>query len=515
MNPIQEIQTLADLPRTLSADRGSNVALIMDGRKISFQELDTLSNRVANALIGAGIVAGDRIAMLARDSFASVAMLFGVAKARAVLVNINWRLAADEIVYTLRDAAPLLLFVDEEFARLMPQIESRMAAPPQFAALAGWCEDASDSAPGLAYDPDDVVVQIYTSGTTGRPKGVRLRNQSFFAIAQEMEAAGDPWIAWRDSAVSLLFVPSFHIGGLWWLVRGLALGCVNIVLRSFDPRAILRVIPQYHVTKTCMVPSMIQVLLAEPGCSTTDFSSLETIVYGGSPISAALLERAIKVFQCDFCQIYGMTETGNMAVCLRPEDHHAADPTRLRAAGRPLPGVKVRILDSSRNVLGPGSMGEIAIQSPARMASYWNWPDATRNTLVDGWIMTGDAGYQDDEGFVFVCDRIKDMIICAGENIYPAEIENVIRAHPGVADAAVIGVPDDFWGEAIKAVIVPQEKQTIAAADIIRHARAHLAEFKIPKSVDFVQQLPRNATGKILKSKMRDPYWRGRDRRVN
>lgn len=515
MSLTQEIQTLADLPRALSAEVGSNVALIMEDQRITYQELDSFSNRIANGLISAGVIAGDRIAMLARDSVASVAVLFGVAKAKAVLVNINWRLVPDEIAYTLDDAAPRLLLVDEEFARLMPQIVARLASPPQVAPLATWGKNAPDSVAGLSYDPEDVVVQIYTSGTTGQPKGVRLRNRSFFAIAQEMEAVGDPWVKWTGTTVSLLFVPTFHIGGVWWLVRGLALGGVNIVLRSFDPRAILRVIPRYRVTKTCMVPSMIQVLLAEPGCSITDFSSLETIVYGGSPISAALLERAIEVFRCDFCQIYGMTETGNMAICLRPEDHDLADPKRLLAAGRPLPGVKVRILDSSRNVLGTGAVGEIALQSPARMAGYWNCPEATHSTLVDGWVMTGDAGYQDEQGFVFVCDRIKDMIISAGENIYPAEIENVIRAHPGVADAAVIGVPDDFWGEAVKAVIVPEAEHTISAAEVIRHARAHLAEFKVPRSVDFVRQLPRNITGKVLKSRMREPYWRGRDRHVN
>jgi long-chain acyl-CoA synthetase len=390
-----------------------------------------------------------------------------------------------------------------------------MASPPQIASLSGWGNDAPEFAPAFTYAPDDVVVQIYTSGTTGHPKGVQLRNRSFFAIAQAMEAAGDPWIGWTNNSVSLLFVPTFHIGGLWWLVRGLALGSLNVVLRNFDPRAILRVIPQYRVTKTCMVPSMMSVLLAEPGCNTTDFSSLETIVYGGSPISAALLERAMKVFHCDVCQIYGMTETGNMAVCLRPHDHQVADLRRLRAAGRPLPGVQLAILDSEWKALGPGAIGEIALRSPARMAGYWNLPEATENTLVDGWVMTGDAGYVDEEGFVYVCDRIKDMIISAGENIYPAEIENVIRTHPGVADAAVIGIPDELWGEAVKAVIVPRENQTIPATDIIRYTRAHLAEFKIPKSVEFVPQLPRNAAGKILKSRLREPYWQARDRSVN
>jgi len=260
---------------------------------------------------------------------------------------------------------------------------------------------------------------------------------------------------------------------------------------------------------------MMSVLLAEPGCNTTDLSSLETIVYGGSPISTALLQRARNVFQCDFCQIYGMTETGNMAVCLRPQDHQAADSQKLRAAGRPLPGVKIKILGPEQKAVVPGAIGEIALQSPARMAGYWNLPEATQSTLKENWVLTGDAGYQDEEGFIYVCDRIKDMIIAAGENIYPAEVENVLRAHPGVADVAVIGVPDELWGESVKALIIPREEHTIIAADIVRHARAHLAEFKIPKSIDVVEQLPRNAAGKILKSKLREQFWQGRERRVN
>jgi long-chain acyl-CoA synthetase len=310
-------------------------------------------------------------------------------------------------------------------------------------------------------------------------------------------------------------VPTFHIAGLWQLVRGLALGSTNILMRGFDPAAILRIIPHHRVTITGMVPAMIQVVLAEPNCMNTDFSSLKTLVYGGSPISRALLERGMKVFGCDFCQIYGMTETGNMAVCLRPEDHCCADDRRLLSAGTPLPGVEVQIRDQRGHTVSRGLVGEIAIKSPASMAGYWNLPDATRETLVDGWVKTGDAGYKDDQGFIYVCDRIKDMIISAGENIYPVEIENVIRRHMDVADVAVIGVPDDLWGEAAKAVIIPKPGREVRATDIIRHVRAHLAEFKIPRSIDFVQELPRNASGKVLKTKLREPYWRKRARQIN
>jgi acyl-CoA synthetase (AMP-forming)/AMP-acid ligase II len=517
-NLLNEIIGLADLPGSLRCSHGPKIALMVEDQQMTYAELDLRSNRVANALIGMGVAPGERIAVVARDSIDSVVLLFGTAKAKGVLVNINWRLAADEIAYILHDANPRLFIVDEDFQHLLPRISARAISLPQIATIASLnelCEKAADSVPQLSYDTEDVVVQIYTSGTTGHPKGVQLPNRSFFAIAREMEAAGDPWIGWSHATVSLLFVPTFHIGGLWWLVRGLALGSTNILLRTFDPKSILRVIPRYRVTKTCMVPSMIQVLLAEPGCSTTDFSSLETIVYGGSPISGSLLERGMEMFQCDFCQIYGMTETGNMAICLRPEDHMIGDGVRLQAAGKPLPGVAVKILDPQRRALGPGVVGEIAIQSPARMVGYWNLPEATRSTLVDDWVMTGDAGYRDEDGFIYVCDRVKDMIISAGENIYPAEIENVIRTHPGVADVAVIGVPDDFWGEAVKAVVVPKDANTMTAGEIMRHVRTRLAEFKMPKSIDFVPQLPRNVTGKVLKAKLREPYWKDRQRLVN
>jgi long-chain acyl-CoA synthetase len=200
---------------------------------------------------------------------------------------------------------------------------------------------------------------------------------------------------------------------------------------------------------------------------------------------------------------------------MQPEDHRGAAHQRLRAAGRPLPGVEVRILDEHRNALGAGAVGEIALKSPARMVGYWKQPEATAKTMTDEWVLTGDAGYRDEEGFIYVCDRLKDMIICAGENIYPAEIENVLRGHEGVADVAVIGVPDELWGEAVKAIVVPRPGLTLRAGDLIRHARSHLADFKVPRSVDFMEQLPRNASGKLMKEPLRRPYWQGRERRVN
>jgi acyl-CoA synthetase (AMP-forming)/AMP-acid ligase II len=238
-------------------------------------------------------------------------------------------------------------------------------------------------------------------------------------------------------------------------------------------------------------------------------------VYGAAPISSALLEKARAAFGCEFCQIYGLTETGNCAVSLRPIDHHGASAERLRAAGRPFPGVDVRIQDEHGDALRPGDVGQIAIRSPARMLGYWQNPKETEKTLVRDWILTGDAGYRDEDGFIYVCDRVKDMIIAAGENIYPAEIENVLRSHPDIRDVAVIGVPDDLWGEAVKAFVVLRSGASLRVRDVMVHVRLHLAEFKVPSSVDFVDELPRNAAGKLLKNKLREPYWVGRERRVN
>jgi acyl-CoA synthetase (AMP-forming)/AMP-acid ligase II len=514
MSLISAVTTLAALPTTVAAHFPATVALIGGGRRITYQQFDIQTNRIANALMRQGVRPHDRVAMLVTDPVDATHLVFGIAKARAVSVNINPRLAVPEIAHILSDSGARLLVVDEELRSLMAKVAAVSDLPEVAVAthstldppLNGWCGAASASPPPHEYDAEDVVVQIYTSGTTGRPKGVQLPNRSFFAIAQRLEATGDCWIGWTDQSVSLLFVPLFHIGGLWWLVRGLALGSTTVVLRAFEPAAILRAIPEYRVTKTCMVPAMAQVLLREPGCRGTDFSSLETIVYGGSSIGADVLRQAMEVFGCDFCQIYGMTETGNMAVCFRPEDHRRADDRRLRAAGTPLPGVELRIVDGDGREVQVGTPGEIVVRSPAAMKGYWDSTSDHALGIRDGWIATGDIGYRDEEGFVYICDRLKDMIISAGENIYPAEIERALRRHPEVADVAVIGIPDRLRGEAPKAIVVRAAGASVGAAELVRHTRGYVAGFKVPTSIEFVDEIPRNASGKVLKTVLRERF---------
>jgi long-chain acyl-CoA synthetase len=264
------------------------------------------------------------------------------------------------------------------------------------------------------------------------------------------------------------------------------------------------------------VPAAIQIILRDPLARSTDYSRMKTIGYGASPIPLELLREAVEVFGCGFAQMYGMTETTGTIVALPPEDHDMKGSPRMRAAGKPLPGVEIRIIDDAGNALQAGEVGEIATRSVWNMAGYWNMPEATAKTIdKDGWLRTGDAGYMDEDGYVYIHDRVKDMIITGGENVYPAEVESAIYGHPDVADVAVIGVPDAKWGEAVKAMVVCKPGKTPDPQDIIAWARQRVAAFKTPKSIDFIEALPRNASGKILRRELREPFWQGVERRVN
>jgi long-chain acyl-CoA synthetase len=293
-----------------------------------------------------------------------------------------------------------------------------------------------------------------------------------------------------------------------------------VVLRDIDPARILEVIPEFGVTNAFMVPAVIQFLLLTPGVESTDFSSLRTLVYGASPITDKVLVKGIETFGCEFIQVYGLTETTGAITQLDGADHDPENrPQLLRSCGRPYPWVEMRVVDGEGNDVPTGQVGELWTRSHQNMAGYWNNPQATAEAVTpDGWFRTGDAGFLDEDGFVYLHDRVKDMIVTGGENVYPAEVENVLMRHPAVADVAVIGVPDEKWGEAVKAIVVPAPDSDVAPADIqaalIAFARESLAGYKLPKSVDLAEALPRNPSGKLLKRELREPYWEGADRRV-
>ena len=325
-----------------------------------------------------------------------------------------------------------------------------------------------------------------------------------------------PWNEWGPDDVSLVAMPVAHIGGTGWGIVGLYNGALGVVAREFDPFRVLDFIEQDRVSKMFAVPAALQIIVRQPRAREVDYSRLKYILYGASPIPLDLLRECMEVFGCGFCQQYGMTETCGTIVYLPPEDHHPDGTPRMRGAGRPLPGVELKIIDGNGQTLPPGVVGEVATRSVANMVGYWRLDEATASTVgPDGWLRTGDAGYLDEDGYLYIHDRVKDMIISGAENIYPAEVESAIYGHPAVAEVAVVGVPDDKWGEAVKAMVVLKPGAEADPAGIIAFARTRIAAFKAPKSIDFIEALPRNASGKILRRELRAPYWEGRDRQVN
>lgn len=490
---------------------GDRTAFVWRDQTISYSQFDDRVDRLAGALSTLGVAQADRVALYSKDSIDTYVIFFACAKLGAVPVPINWRLAPAELSAILVDAQPALMICGQEFLDRCRAVAAINVISVESLAA------AQNALPCMAHSPkglEDPVVQIYTSGTTGKPKGVVLANRTFIQLLRDMRAGGDVWMDLHVDDVLLLSLPQFHIGGLWWAVQGFLAGATGIMLESFIGWQALELIQKHRITKVPLVPAMIQFVLAEPDIDTVDLSSVKAVLYGGSPIAPELLERAMSRFRCDFFQIYGLTETGNMAVCLLPQDHELA--SRRHTTGRALPGVQISIVDAVGHRLPNYEIGEICLKSPSVMLGYFNKPDETKQVLNDGWIRTGDAGYLDDDGYLSVCDRIKDMIIYAGEKIFPAEVESVLLQHEAIGDAAVIGVPDPRGGELVKAIVVCKpDAVPPKSKELLTFLRTRLADFKLPKSFDFAKSLPRNPSGKVLKHVLRAPYWNNQERQVN
>ncbi|WP_298253332.1 fatty acid--CoA ligase [Bradyrhizobium sp.] len=514
---------LADMVRALAKSRDKEIALEFEGRQTSFTEFDVLTNRVANGLKALGVRPRERIAYLGKNSDVYFELMLGAMKANVVMTPVNWRLAAPEIAFIVADCKAAVLFVGpENFAQVAgiqaPDLRVVIATEGKTAEWQNyttWRDAQSSDDPRVEIGRQDVAIQLYTSGTTGKPKGAMLSHANLLNLLENGDGADADWNRWTKDDVSLVAMPVFHIGGSGWGLLGLYHGAKGVIAREFDPTKVLDFIEHDKITKIFMVPAAMQFVVRQPRARSVDFSRLKHILYGASPIPAALLKECIEVFGCGFVQLYGMTETTGTIVALPPEDH-VEGLERMRSAGKALPGVELAILDVDGKQLPPGEVGEIATRSGSNMVGYWNLPEATAKTIGrDGWLRTGDAGYMDKDGYLYVQDRIKDMIISGGENIYPAEVESAVCDHPDVAEAAVIGVPDDTWGETVKAIVVLKPGKQTSASDIINFTRTHIAAFKTPKTVDFIDALPRNASGKILRRHLRDPYWTGRERQVN
>ena len=522
MSTEQDIRTIADITRAHAAQRPEKVAIVFEGRETTYVELDRRADGVANGLLSEGIIPQSRIAFLDKNSDSYFEIMFGAAKANHVLVAVNWRLAPAEIAYVINDATAEILFVGPEYFDTIEKIRGELKTVKKIIALADthnewepysvWRDRRKDGDPAAPADGDDVALQLYTSGTTGHPKGAQLTNDNFLTLMPAaMREMGD----WSESDVSLVCMPLYHIGGSGWGLIGFYAGATNIIQRDIVPAEILKLISIHSVTKSFFVPAVLLFMLQVPGVEETDFSSLKLIAYGASPIPLDLLRNAMKTFKCGFAQVYGLTETTGAFTWLPPEDHDPQGNDRMLSCGKPFSITEVRVVDAEGRDAPTGEVGEIICRSPQNMKGYWNLPEETARAFRDGWFHTGDAGYFDSEGYLYIHDRIKDMIVSGGENIYPAEVESAIFGHPAVADVAVIGVPDDKWGEAVKAIVVKKAGADVTAEEIIAFARERIAGYKAPRSIDFADALPRNPSGKILKRELRAPYWEGRKRQVN
>lgn len=521
MIDVEAMPCIADIPRVQAERRGDASAFWFEGRTTNYKDLNHRSSQIANGLIGLGVEPGDRIAYLAKNTDKYYEILLGAAKSRTALAGMNYRLAAPELKFILTDAKAKILFVSPDYFEAIASIAADCPDLKHIFVLEGdhdtwpsfdeWRDSQSSADPFLPSAPDDDIIQLYTSGTTGLPKGVCLTNanyHSFFGQAGTMD-----WAAYRPDENIMNAMPLFHVAGVNVGLVGIAQGSKVYVLREVDPMLILKLIEEEKINHAFWVPAVIMLLTQMPNVENVDFSSLSMVTYGASPIAEALLIQAQKLMGCRFCQLYGLTETVGGGTYLPPDAH---DPARgkLRSCGVPWPGAEVRCVDSNDNPVPTGQIGEIVIQSGFVMKGYWNRPEATAEALRNGFFHTGDAGYFDEEGYLYIHDRIKDMIVSGGENVYPAEVENCLYAHPDIADVAVIGVPDEKWGESVKAVIVVNEGASPSDEAIIGWAKERIASYKCPKSIDRIQALPRNPSGKILRKDLREPYWAGISRRV-
>jgi len=516
---------LHDLLEFQAAQQPDAVALRDGTRTLSFRDLDAMSESFANGLVASGIGPGDRYAVLADNCLEYFAWYLGAAKVGAVTVPLNQRLAPAEWAYILNDSESRLVVAREQRVAELDAMRDDLSTVDTFVALGAshdgwrdwdeWLAAAPIRPRSLApIRPEDPVVQMYTSGTTGRPKGAIVSHGSLVASLYQGLIV---FLERADGCIHLA-MPLSHMGstanGLLQMLGG---GRVY-VQGAFDPHETVRILEEEGVHRTVLVPAMIQaILVSVPDLGEREFRDLGVISYGASPIAPETLRRAMGVFGCDFLQGFGQTEASGSVTYLTQADHRraaAGDEYLLESCGRPAMGTEVRIVDDDDNDCAPGEVGEIVMRGPQQMTGYWNLPEETERVLRDGWLHMGDAGTLDEEGYLYVKDRIKDMIVSGGENVYSAEVERVLFEHESVADAAVIGVPDERWGEAVKAFVVVKDGADLDEAALVAFCKARIAGFKVPKSVTFMDALPRNASGKVLKFELRAPYWEGQSREI-
>lgn len=521
--PEDRVLTISERSRHNARRAPEKIASRFEGRETSFAAFDAHADKVARGMEAAG---ARQVAYLGKNCDHVFEVFVGAIRAGTIFAPINWRLAAQEVAQLIELLEPQILFVGPEFHDMVRAIAGRLPKGLAIVAMEGgeadwpayedWRDAQEDGPAEDRSTGSGVALILFTSGTTGLPKGVMITNDNLTVQRRDMAPHRMPYDYWSEDDVSLMAMPLAHIGGIGWWHLAFYNCCTSVIAREFNPAEVIGFIERDRVSKLFIVPAALQFIVQAPEAKTADFSRVEHIFYGAAPMPLELVRQAIKVIGCGFTQVYGLTETTGSITLLPPEDHTPEGAPKMRSAGRAIPGGEVKVVGPDGATLAPGEIGEVAMRGPAVMAGYWRNEEATRAVLGDdGWFRSGDAGYMDGEGFVYIHDRIKDMIVSGAENVYPAEVENAIFGHPDVGEVAVIGVPDETWGEAVKAIVTAKPGKTVDPESVIAWTRERIAAFKCPKTVDVIQAMPRNASGKLLKRDLRKPYWEGRERNVN
>ena len=505
----------ADLSRIFNlverwvTDAPGREALAFGGQSWTWAQLEDRIRRAAGALRASGLGPGDRLAVLDKNHPACIELTLAASLVGAANAVVSFRLSCEELAHVLDDSAAQVVVVGAEFAATLAGLRDRLPRVREVVVLGGgedeyetWLAAAEPVTEPYGAAPEDCFLQLYTSGTTGWPKGVMLTQRSMTAHTRVVA----PAYAMDENTINIVAMPLSHVGGTSWALGSMSVGGRTIIVREPVPGALLGLIESRQATHAYFVPAMVGMLLADPAQASSGLRSLKVLAYGGSPMPWPLMERTLSVLPTSLYSVYGMTETSGVLCCLGPEEHRHPRRLQLRAsAGRPLPGNEVRVVDPATGTeVRPGEAGEFWVRSAQVMAGYWNMPETTREAITPGgWLRTGDAGRIDEAGYLYIEDRVKDMIITGGEHVYPAEVERVLMQHPDVAEVAVIGVPDGKWGETVKAVVVPVAGAAADEAALIAFTRDRLAHYKCPTSVSFIPALPRNPAGKILKRQLR------------
>jgi acyl-CoA synthetase (AMP-forming)/AMP-acid ligase II len=501
--------------RSHAATRPLDIAVLSDQGLLTWKDVDQRADWLANGFRRAGVEPGDYVGWLGRNRLEFPIFVVAARRARAVVVGLNWRLTANELATIVADCSPKLIVVESDLAPLIEGSAGTSSGTRLFflnnagarASFTQLLESGHDPLPRLKADPFDPVFLYYTSGTTGRPKGV------LHGLARtDAAVSAETPFGWGADSINLIVAPVFHLTGSVWTQSSLVLGAQQVVSASTSAALILAAIDRWRVTHAVLVPTMIRMVLNEMQKSDVRIDSLQIVTYGGAPMTQPLLREAMSLLKCRFAQGYGLTETNCPATFLNPEDHVLEGPrTRLLGSvGRGYAGIQIRIVDPvSGKILNPGEVGEIQIHTPWRMLGYRDDPATTASVLNEnGWFRSGDGGYLDEEGYLFLSDRINDMIITGGENVMPSEVENILAAHLGVAEAAVFGLSDPIWGESVCAAVVSRPGQQAAPDELIQFCRARLAHYKCPKEIFVLEELPHSATGKVLRRELRSRFKR-------